>query len=150
PPDREREDEQDDPADDGQDCRRDVDAAALVHRDRRIGQPHRAAVATRAQARGTLGGMSTNFDERAATWDDDPVKVERSQRAADGIRKAVPLVGTARLLEYGAGTGLVSQALRAYVGPVTLADTSSGMRAVMERKIADGSLTDARVWDVDL
>jgi predicted TPR repeat methyltransferase len=36
------------------------------------------------------------------------------------------------------------------VGPVTLVDTSSGMRAVMQDKIDSGAMPDARVWDLDL
>ncbi|MET0628268.1 MAG: class I SAM-dependent methyltransferase [Acidimicrobiia bacterium] len=95
--------------------------------------------------------MTTNhFDERAATWDDDPAKVERAATAARAIRAAVRLDASTRLLEYGAGTGLVTQALRDSVGPVTMADTSAGMRDVMERKIAAGVIADARVWNLDL
>lgn len=93
---------------------------------------------------------SNSFDEKAATWDDDPAKVERSGAIARAIRDVVPLDGSERLLEYGAGTGLVTQSLRSAVGPVTLADTSAGMRAVMEAKVAAGDLADARIWDVDL
>ena len=91
-----------------------------------------------------------HFDERAATWDDDPAKRERAAVVAAAIRQAIPLDGSERLLEYGAGTGLVSQALRDSVGAVTLADTSAGMREVMLAKIAAGAITDARVWDLDL
>ena len=95
--------------------------------------------------------MTTNsFDERAATWDDDPAKVERAETVARAIRALVPLDRSTRMLEYGAGTGLVTQYLRDAVGPVTLADTSMGMREVMNRKIASGVITDARVLDVDL
>ena len=94
--------------------------------------------------------MHGNFDDRAATWDDDPAKVERARQVAAAIRASVPLHGGVRLLEYGAGTGLVTQALGDDVGPVTLADTSAGMRAVMERKVAAGELPGARVWDLDL
>jgi predicted TPR repeat methyltransferase len=94
--------------------------------------------------------MGTDFDERAATWDDDPAKVERAQVVADAIRAALPLGPDTRLLEYGAGTGLVSQMLRDAVGPVTLADTSAGMREQMERKVAAGVIADARVVDLDL
>ena len=90
------------------------------------------------------------FDDKAATWDDDPSKVERARQVARAIREAVPLDRSMRMLEYGAGTGLVTQALRDVVGPVTLADTSAGMRAVMNDKIAAGAITDARVWDRDL
>lgn len=90
------------------------------------------------------------FDEKAATWDDDPAHVERAQVVANAIRDAVPLDSSVRLLEYGAGTGLVSQALCDTVGPITLADTSAGMREVMEDKCAAGVITDARVRDLDL
>jgi ubiquinone/menaquinone biosynthesis C-methylase UbiE len=89
------------------------------------------------------------FDERAATWD-EPAKVERAERTAAAIKARVPLSGTTRLFEYGAGTGLVSQALQDAVGPITLADTSAGMREQIQRKIDDGALQDARVWDLDL
>lgn len=91
-----------------------------------------------------------DFDERAATWDDDPAKVERARVVADAIRDAVPLEPTTRLLEYGAGTGLVTQMLRDSVGPVILADTSAGMREQMAKKVEAGILADAEVVDLDL
>lgn len=95
--------------------------------------------------------MSDNrFDAKAATWDDDPSHVERADAVALAIRNAIALDPSVRMLEYGAGTGLVSQALRDAVGPITLADTSAGMRMVMQDKIAAGVITDARVWDIDL
>ena len=91
-----------------------------------------------------------SFDEKAATWDDDPAKVERAEKVGLAIREAVPLDTSMRMLEYGAGTGLVTQALRDVVGPVTMADTSAGMRQVMKDKITAGAITHARVWDLDL
>jgi predicted TPR repeat methyltransferase len=90
------------------------------------------------------------FDEKAATWDADPAKVQRAAAVARCIAETVPLGRTVRLLEYGAGTGLVTQALRDAVGPATLADISAGMRDVMHAKIDAGALVDARVWDVNL
>jgi predicted TPR repeat methyltransferase len=91
----------------------------------------------------------SSFDERAATWD-TPDKVERVNAIAAAIGEAIPLNTRMRMLEYGAGTGLVTEALQGRVGPVTLVDTSAGMRAVMEGKIASGILPEARVWNVDL
>lgn len=95
--------------------------------------------------------MSTDrFDALAADWDRDPAKVERAAAVARGIAAAVPLSRSTRLLEYGAGTGLVTQALRDAVGPVTLADTSAGMRAALHAKVDSGALAEARVWALDL
>lgn len=90
------------------------------------------------------------FDEKSATWDDDPGHVDRAAQVADALRHALPLDPSMRLLEYGAGTGLVSQALRSSVGSITMADTSTGMRAVMQAKVDAGAITDAQVSDLDL
>lgn len=93
----------------------------------------------------------SHFDERAATWDDDPDKVARGRTVADAVADAVDLGPDTRLLEYGAGTGLASQFLADRVGPITLADSSEGMRRVMNDKVADGILPEGtRVWDLDL
>lgn len=93
---------------------------------------------------------TSSFDDRAATWD-EPTKVERAKAVAGAIGHAVPLQPSTRLLEYGAGTGLVSQQLADAVGPITLADSSAGMRTVAEGKIASGTLpANTRVWDLDL
>jgi SAM-dependent methyltransferase len=90
------------------------------------------------------------FDEKASTWDDDPSHVERAEAVAAAVRRTVPLGRSARVLEYGAGTGLVSQFLSDTVGPITMADTSTGMREVMQGKVDAGVIPEARVWDLDL
>lgn len=95
------------------------------------------------------GGTINDFDLRAATWD-DPAKVERARRVAEAIVAATAPTPTTTVFEYGAGTGLVSEALGARVGPVLLADSSAGMREAMVAKVADGRLRDARIVDLDL
>lgn len=97
-----------------------------------------------------VGSGGDAFDAQAATWDDDPAKVERARAVAEAIVAAVPLTASTRLFEYGAGTGLVSEALGGHVGAITLADTSAGMREVMEQKVAGGALPGARIWALDL
>lgn len=94
----------------------------------------------------------TSFDERAATWDDDPAKVERANRFAALIGKTIALQPGTALLEVGAGTGLVASALAPAVGAITLTDPSTGMRSVMERKAATPGhpLEDATVDELDL
>lgn len=91
----------------------------------------------------------SDFDAKAATWD-DPTKVARAERVADAIVAAVSPDGSTSVFEYGAGTGLVTEALGDRVGPAVLADTSAGMRDVMASKVADGRLRDARIVEVDL
>jgi trans-aconitate methyltransferase len=79
---------------------------------------------------------TTDFDARAATWDDDPSKVERAQAVADAIAQHVPLAQSARAMEYGCGTGLLTFMLRPQLREITLADVSDGMLDVAAGKIA--------------
>lgn len=97
------------------------------------------------------GDTNAHFDERAASWDEDRSHVDRAEALAASIRTAVPLRSDLRVLEYGAGTGLVAQQLVGEVGPLTLADPSEGMRAVLARKVDEGVFgPDTTIWDVDL
>lgn len=96
---------------------------------------------------------AAGFDAKAATWDDDPDKARQSGEVAAAIAAALPLPPRCRLLEYGAGTGLVTTALLPHlVEPeITVADNSSGMRQVLADKVSAGVLpSPTRVWDLDL
>lgn len=76
----------------------------------------------------------SEFDAKAQTWDQDPMKVERAVTVARAIAEQVPVAGL-RVLEYGCGTGLLGFALREEAASLTLADTSEGMLAVLRGKI---------------
>jgi ubiquinone/menaquinone biosynthesis C-methylase UbiE len=91
----------------------------------------------------------TDFDVRAEGWD-DANKLKRATDVAAAMRRALPLRRSMKVLEYGAGTGLLSFCLRDALGPITLADSSEGMRAVAERKVAAANAPDMRVIDLDL
>jgi 2-polyprenyl-3-methyl-5-hydroxy-6-metoxy-1,4-benzoquinol methylase len=78
----------------------------------------------------------TDFDARAATWDDDPAKRARASAVAAAIRRRVDLATRPRALEFGAGTGLLSFELAKDLGSALLVDTSRGMLAVADAKIA--------------
>ena len=80
------------------------------------------------------------FDQKAAQWDARPVRVERAQAVAAGIRAALPLSPQLTALEYGCGTGLLSFALQPQLGHITLADSSTGMLAVLREKIAAANI----------
>jgi 2-polyprenyl-3-methyl-5-hydroxy-6-metoxy-1,4-benzoquinol methylase len=78
----------------------------------------------------------TTFDQRAATWDDDPIKAARAHAVAEAIRREVPFRPGLRALEYGCGTGLLGFALAPFPGELTLADASERMLDVLRGKIA--------------
>lgn len=91
-----------------------------------------------------------NFDSRAKTWDDDPMKAARAEAVAREIRAQVALEPQMSALEYGCGTGLLSFALREQFKHLTLADSSSGMLAVLEEKIKAGAIDHMTALKLDL
>lgn len=91
-----------------------------------------------------------NFDDKATTWDSDPIKRKRAIAVAAAIRQRISLSPDWRALEYGCGTGLLSFALRAELDHITLADSSPGMLAVLKEKIAATGLSHLQPLALDL
>jgi 2-polyprenyl-3-methyl-5-hydroxy-6-metoxy-1,4-benzoquinol methylase len=89
------------------------------------------------------------FDERARDWD-TPERIARAGEVAAAVRTAIPLALTDRLVDVGAGTGLLGLALVADVGEVVLLDPSPGMIEVATAKLADGALPTVRAVRHDL
>lgn len=78
---------------------------------------------------------STNrFDQAAATWDLEEMRVGLARGVAGAITSRVPLSKDMDLLDFGCGTGLVSLELAPQVGALTGADTSPGMLKTLAEK----------------
>lgn len=76
-----------------------------------------------------------SFDERARTWDENPVHMERSMAIAAKMEEMLSLSKHMKALEYGAGTGLLSFILHEKLGSVLMMDSSPEMVKVMHEKI---------------
>ena len=92
----------------------------------------------------------TEFDQKAQEWDTKPIRIERAQAVAEGIKAAIPRSPNLTALEYGCGTGLVSLALQPELGHITLADSSIGMLTVLREKIATGNIQNMTPVQLDL
>ena len=92
--------------------------------------------------------MST-FDERARDWD-TPERRERAEVVATAIRANLALGARTRLIDIGAGTGLLGLALAGDVGEVVLAEPSVGMLEVVGEKLAAGAAHNASAVRFDL
>lgn len=97
------------------------------------------------------GGTMTSFDERAREWD-TPDRIERAEMIARLIRETVTLPADARVIDLGAGTGLLGYALHAGggVAHLVLAEPSAGMREVAAGKAQERGLSGVNVVDLDL
>ena len=92
----------------------------------------------------------TNFDEEARHWDANHLRIARANAVALAVRARLPLRSSMRALEYGSGTGLLSFALRPWLGHITLADSSPGMLAVLAEKVAAAGATNMCPLPLDL
>ncbi len=95
---------------------------------------------------------STNdyFDAAAATWDDNPKRIEMSKAIVGAISRTVHLSNGMDALDYGCGTGLLSVLLSSQVRRVTGADSSEGMILALKSKIAQSKKTNIEAVKLDL
>lgn len=91
----------------------------------------------------------SRFDEEAKEWD-TPESQERAENIADAINKQVHLSKKMSAFEYGCGTGQLSFELREKIGPITLADNSTGMLEVLQEKIRKRAAKDMKPVKLDL
>ena len=82
--------------------------------------------------------MTSSFDARARTWDDDPRRVKLAESIFAALERAVQLRAEWTVLDYGAGTGLLALPLAARVRRVLAVDASAGMLAVLADKARAG------------
>ena len=93
---------------------------------------------------------SPDFDQRAKTWDDDPMKTARAQAVAEAIRARISEIEGMSGFEYGCGTGLLSFALQPYLRQIALADSSTGMLEVLREKIVSAGIDNMTPVRLDL
>jgi ubiquinone/menaquinone biosynthesis C-methylase UbiE len=91
----------------------------------------------------------SRFDDMARDWD-TPERVARAREAAAAIREHVGLDPTMRVIDLGAGTGLLGLALADEVASVVLAEPSPGMLDVTREKLAAGGLDNVTAEAFDL
>ncbi|MGA7828713.1 MAG: class I SAM-dependent methyltransferase [Geobacteraceae bacterium] len=96
-----------------------------------------------------MEGKPRNFNEAAASWDEEPRRVRLASDVAEAMCREVALCSDMDVLDYGCGTGLVSLFLQPQVGSITAADTSEGMLAILREKVAARGVTNVNTVFLD-
>lgn len=85
-----------------------------------------------------------SWDDHAATWDDDPAVRTYSAAAFEALEAQCGDLGVsvegARALDFGCGTGLLTERLAPRCDTVVAVDASAAMIEVLQRKRASGAL----------
>lgn len=82
-----------------------------------------------------------DFSERAKEWDVNPMHRERSEAIAKDLLDAIPEPSSMRLLDFGAGSGILGELLAPHFKEVVMMDSAVGMVEVMKQKVVD------RAWN---
>jgi 2-polyprenyl-3-methyl-5-hydroxy-6-metoxy-1,4-benzoquinol methylase len=90
----------------------------------------------------------SRFDNAAATWDMGDMRQRIASETADTILRTIPLRADMDLLDFGAGTGLLTFRLASSVRSVTAVDTSPKMLEVLRSKSTPGHLIKTECRDI--
>lgn len=94
--------------------------------------------------------MKAEFDDKAASWDDDPIRVARAEAIGNVLKSRIDLKKVAKALEYGSGTGLLSFALKDQLRNVLMMDESEQMVVVANNKCKAQNVSHMRSIQYDL
>jgi ubiquinone/menaquinone biosynthesis C-methylase UbiE len=90
------------------------------------------------------------FDEKAATWDEDPLRVDRAKIIASRLRKKLGNRNFKHGMEYGSGTGLLGFEMFESIEKLVLMDESIEMTNVANTKIENKKLIKVKAEQMDL
>jgi len=79
----------------------------------------------------------SNFDKKAANWDENSDHANRASKLADYLADQVDLSKILSAMEYGSGTGLLSFALKNKISSIDLMDSSIEMTKAAQRKVEE-------------
>ncbi len=80
--------------------------------------------------------MGNSFDERAATWDENPRRIKMVEQVSELLFKKIDFKKTDRAIDYGCGTGLLGYKFVDHVKEVLFCDTSEKMLEQVQLKKA--------------
>ena len=93
--------------------------------------------------------MNNSFDPRAATWDEDPRRVQLAADIFATLERQIPLQPDWTALDYGCGTGLLTLALAARVRRIIGVDSSRGMLDVLAQKAGAAAIDNVELRQSD-
>ena len=83
------------------------------------------------------------FDSLAKEWDLNPNRLKSAKALSETIQKLIPLSGK-KIIDYGAGTGLVTFSLCDDAKEVLAMDNSKGMLEELDKKADDANITNIK------
>ncbi len=92
----------------------------------------------------------SRFEQAAAEWDNNPGRVNVARAVGEAVGRAIPLQPNWRVLDYGAGTGLLTLNLQPRVASLVALDSSKGMLEKLAQKLQKSGIDSVQThhWDL--
>ncbi|MBN1596626.1 class I SAM-dependent methyltransferase [candidate division FCPU426 bacterium] len=90
------------------------------------------------------------FERAARTWDQESRRVELARTIAVAMQRELAFAGQEVVLDFGAGTGLVTLHIAAQVKRMYAVDTSRGMLAQLRKKYRREKAGNIRILPIDI
>lgn len=91
--------------------------------------------------------MIDNFEEKAKTFDSNPIAIEISNKFSNEVKKNINLKKDCRLLDFGYGTGLVSLPFSSFVHSIVMFDNSKAMLNKLREKVFFSKLMNIEIME---
>ncbi|RUM58235.1 MAG: methyltransferase [Persephonella sp.] len=93
--------------------------------------------------------IGKRFDQVANRYD-TPDKIKRSEEFVKKLLELIPIDKNFKVMDIGAGTGLVDVVLSKYTGQIYAFDLSEGMLKVFEEKIKKNGIENIKIFKKDV
>ena len=93
--------------------------------------------------------IGKRFDQVANRYD-TPDKIKRSEEFVKKLLELIPINKNFKVMDIGAGTGLVDVVLSKYTGQIYAFDLSEGMLKVFEEKIKKNGIENIKIFKKDV
>jgi ubiquinone/menaquinone biosynthesis C-methylase UbiE len=94
--------------------------------------------------------MTDAFKEKAEKWDDNPLRVEMTNRFLNELNDRIPITEDMSILDFGCGTGLAGLTFCNKAEKVVMVDTSPAMLKVLRNKIKTLEIKNAEILEGDI
>lgn len=94
--------------------------------------------------------VRARFDGVATQWDQNPGRVSLAGGVVLAIKTAIPLDHGMRVMDFGAGTGLITLGLLPDVESIVAVDTSTEMLRVLDEKVQSLGLPNVKTLHCEL
>jgi ubiquinone/menaquinone biosynthesis C-methylase UbiE len=91
-----------------------------------------------------------DFNQAAATWDENPGRVKLARDIADSMIKNLTITSDMNVMDFGCGTGLLTVQLQPFVRSIIGVDSSQGMLDILNDKITKLHLPNVKTMLIDI